>query len=296
MYLYETGACLTALAPAKLNLFFEVHGKRPDGFHEISSLAVPIRLFDRLTFEPTPGSAILDFQCEGAGEDVPGDDTNIVVRALNLLRDRTGITEGARIRLFKRIPSQAGLGGGSSDAAAAILAAAKAWKLDLPRRELVELAAQIGSDCPVFFSSTASLAGGRGERIEPVASIPKLDFVLLKPNEGLSTARVYGECMKNHDRQFREVEELLRCLKAGSIAGAGQCFFNRLELAARALWPRFDEIKSRFEKLDCLGVRMSGSGTTFFALCRNTRHAGFVAARLREQCAEQERVLQVTSL
>jgi 4-diphosphocytidyl-2-C-methyl-D-erythritol kinase len=284
MIIYRHETSWIAHTPAKLNFFFEVHGKRHDGFHEITSVAVPIRLMDRLKLEPTE-DGLIDFDCLGGGEDIPSDETNIVVKALQLVKQRFNVKQGASVCLHKRIPSQAGLGGGSSDAAAAIKLARRAWKLDVTDKELIPLAAEIGSDCPIFFYKTPSLSRGRGEIIEPLnvaaTSVLPLWFVILKPAEGLSTAKVYAECMPMHDGNERNPAELITALQDGDAEKIGRCLFNRLEAPARKLWSRFDEIEQRLRRLDCAAVRMSGSGTAFYGLCRDQQHAKNVAAELK---------------
>ncbi|MDR3196684.1 MAG: 4-(cytidine 5'-diphospho)-2-C-methyl-D-erythritol kinase [Planctomycetaceae bacterium] len=293
MFLYKSKTFWTAYTPAKLNLFFEVYGKRNDGFHEITSIAVPIRLFDTLIFEPTQNGEI-EFSCRNGSADIPDNENNLVIRAIKLLQKRTRVVRGARIRLFKRIPSQAGLGGGSSDAAAAIQTAQHVWNLKIPDEELIEIAAEIGSDCPVFFHRNASISCGRGEIIRSIGLIPKLHFVILKPYEGLSTATVYSRCMPCHDLQFQYPEKLIAELKHGDPVRIGRCFFNRLEMPAQAVWHPFAQIKKELEKFDCLAVRMSGSGTAFYGLCRNNRHAKFVAGQLRQRFTKNNHIL-VTS-
>ena len=278
MRIVEQENLWTVLAPAKLNLFFEVHGKRPDGFHEIASLACPIDRCDVLTFIPTD-DGVLDFDCLDGENDVPTDETNIVVRALELLRQETGSKRGAVVRLTKRIPSRAGLGGGSSGAASALAVANRVWKLGLSTEELCRLAATIGSDCPIFFHQGASISRGRGERIEPI-ELPSLHFVVVKPSEGLSTAAVYGECMKNHDGNVRQLESVLEPLQNGDLDEFGRRLFNRLEIPAAVLWSGFEETRRLFERVDCLAVRMSGSGTAFFGLCRDAGHAQSVMEKL----------------
>jgi 4-diphosphocytidyl-2-C-methyl-D-erythritol kinase len=292
MFFCQTKTGWLVSAPAKLNLFFEVYGKRADSFHEIISVALPVRLFDTLTFEPIMEPKI-DFACQGGTADVPTGEENIVVRALRHLCQRTGVERGARVRLFKRIPSQAGLGGGSSDAAAVILAARQAWNLNLSNTDLTNIAAELGSDCPVFFHQNASISWGRGEKIRPLQSTPKLYFVILKPDEGLSTAQVYAQCMPCHDKCFQKPKELLNALKYGNIDRIGQNFFNRLEEPAKSIWSRFGEIRQKLEQLDCLSIRMSGSGTAFYGLCRNFQHACRAAGQLRKQMKKNELVFAV---
>ncbi|MDR2346431.1 MAG: 4-(cytidine 5'-diphospho)-2-C-methyl-D-erythritol kinase [Planctomycetaceae bacterium] len=297
MYYFQSDKILTVLAPAKLNLFFEVHGKRSDGFHEITSLAVPIRLFDMLTFEIEPqlDNGKIKFSCLGGKEDVPQDADNIVVRALEMFRKRYGITQGIKVNLFKRIPSQSGLGGGSSDAASALFAAHKLWLPSISITDLIPLAAEIGSDCPLFLYNNAVIARGRGEKIETVTRMPKLYFVLFKPADGLSTAAVYAKCMKTHDKKFRDVLEISKSLEKGDLIQIGKQLFNRLEYTASEIWSRFNEIKCRLEQFDCITVRMSGSGTAFYGLCRNAKHSRHVAAKLRHCLSENETVYNVES-
>ncbi|MDR1485356.1 MAG: 4-(cytidine 5'-diphospho)-2-C-methyl-D-erythritol kinase [Planctomycetaceae bacterium] len=295
MYQFQSDKILTVLAPAKLNLFFEVHGKRSDGFHEITSLAVPIRLFDMLTFEPLTDSGDVEFSCLGGGEDVPQDNNNLVIRALELFRKRYGITDGIKARLFKRIPSQAGLGGGSSDAVAALLAARRFWQPEIAAADLIPIAAELGSDCPLFLHNKATIAYGRGERVETVAQMPKLHFVLFKPADGLSTSAVYAKCMRMHDKKFRDVFEVLDSLAKGDLTLIGDRLFNRLETPASEIWSRFNEIKRRLERLDCIAVKMSGSGTAFYGLCHNARHSRHVAAKLRHGLKKNETVYNIES-
>ena len=278
MQLERTTAGWVAETPAKINLFFEVLGKRSDNFHEIVSVAVPIQLFDTLSFEVTDDPKI-HFECFG-GKEIPLDDTNLVVRAAASIQQRFHVRQGAVIKLTKRIPSQAGLGGGSSDAAATLRLASRVWNLDIPDTELVPIAAEIGSDCPLFFHEGPSLSTGRGERIQLLPSIPTLWFVLCKPPEGLSTANVYAECMPLHDGQFRRHDDLLTALSQGNVQQMGQNFFNRLEVPAKKLWDRFDAVKRQLSEAGCLAVQMSGSGTAFFGLCNNETHSQEVFQRL----------------
>jgi len=271
MILTHTRTCWAAETPAKINLFFEVLGKRSDNFHEIVSVAVPIRLFDTLSVELS-GDPVIQFECFG-GNEIPRDDTNLVVRAARTLQQRFHVRHGAAIKLTKRIPSQAGLGGGSSDAAAALRLASRMWNLDVPDSELLTIAAEIGSDCPIFFYEAPTISTGRGEQIEPLSAMPTLWFVLLKPPEGLSTADVYAECMPLHDGQFHQPDDLLAAWSRGDVPQMGQYLFNRLEVPAKKSWHRFDKIKSQLLVAGCLAVQMSGSGTAFFGLCKDEAHA-----------------------
>jgi len=282
MFIQRSASGWSAETPAKINLFFEVLGKRSDNFHEIVSIAVPIQLTDTLTFEVTNDPHI-HFQCAGGGSDVPLDDTNLVVRAAKLIQQRFNVPQGAAITLTKRIPSQAGLGGGSSNAAAALRLACRTWNLDIPDSELLTISAEIGSDCPIFFYDVPTMSTGRGERIQPLPPIQPLWFVLIKPPEGLSTASVYAECMPLHDGHFRQPDDLLAALSSGNVRSIGQHLFNRLEVPAQKLWHRFGEIRNRLLAAECLAIQMCGSGTAFFGLCNDETHANEAVQRLVTQ-------------
>src|SRR5271166_3733614 len=174
MQIHRDAVGIVVQTPAKLNLFFEVLGKRSDGYHEIETLMCPISWYDTLCFRES-SSEDLELECQRGSaasgrigfEEVPRDGRNLVLRAVDLVRRRTGTKQGARLRLIKRIPTAAGLGGGSSDAAAALVAASLGWKLGLSLPELASLAAELGSDVPFFLNRGPAVCRGRGERIEP---------------------------------------------------------------------------------------------------------------------------------
>ncbi|HWB11495.1 MAG TPA: 4-(cytidine 5'-diphospho)-2-C-methyl-D-erythritol kinase [Pirellulales bacterium] len=289
MHVRSTGAGVEVLAPAKLNLFLEVLGKRRDGFHEIETLMYPIGLYDTLLFSDDPGGQI-SLTCQqtaepgvqaatSGAEALPAGADNLVVRAVELVRRRLGVTNGARLRLIKRIPLAAGLAGGSSDAAAALFAANRVWRLGLARGELAALAAELGSDIPFFLHGGPAVCRGRGEIIEPTSGLGQLHFVVVRPPAGLSTADVYRACRPS--AEARRVGGLIETLRRGSLAGAAGCLHNALQAAAEALSPWIARLSRVFSQLDFLGHRMSGSGTSYFGLCRHARHARRLAALLR---------------
>jgi len=273
-------------APAKLNLFFEIHGSRPDGYHDVCSLCCPISVFDTLLLVPTESPEIL-LTCEHGKSmqnaiDIPTGAENLVVRAIELVRKRYGIPSGCHVRLVKRIPSQAGMGGGSSDAAMAVRLACKAWNLRLARDEMTMLGAELGSDVPLFFFDELTLGRGRGELVEPVGRTPRLDFVIVKPPENISTAEAYRACSFDADlANRRSPEPLLQGLQSGNRRAIRAGMFNRLEATARLLCPGIRRLRERFGKLDCTAHQMTGSGSAYFALCRHRQQARQLAARLR---------------
>ncbi len=303
MRIHRSVATHVVRAPAKLNLFFEVLGKRDDGYHEIETLMCPVDLYDSLYFTEETGGQV-ELKCERvrasgySGEaqrgdidsgdidpgniglgDLPQGNDNFVVRGVKLLQMRAGIDRGLRMRLVKRIPMESGLGGGSSDAAAALVAANAIWNLGFSLDELRAVAAEIGSDVPFFLGGGAAICRGRGERVEPAAGLGSLSFVVVRPPAGLPTAEVYGHCRPS--RAPRCVEPLVRALSHGDMRRVGRLLFNRLQPPAERLSPWIERLRHRFAREDCLGHGMSGSGTSYYGLCRHARHARRVAGRLR---------------
>ena len=275
-------------APAKVNLFFEVIAKRSDGYHEIETLMCPITLFDTLRFS-TKSSGDIVFQCNmslgfsslniAESGRIPVDNSNLAVRAVELLKQHAGIRAGAKLGLIKRIPIAAGLGGGSSDAAAALLAANLAWELNWPLDKLAWLAAKLGSDVPFFLASGPAICRGRGEQVEPVGALGTLHFVIVRPPTGLATESVYKVC-RPAERPL-SVMPLVHVLQQGNKNEAGRMLFNRLLPTALALTPWIGRLQREFGRLDCLGHGLSGSGSSYFGLCRHARHARRIARRLQ---------------
>jgi 4-diphosphocytidyl-2-C-methyl-D-erythritol kinase len=276
-------------APAKLNLALAVLLRRPDGFHAIESLMVPVSLADRLVVRNSdlPGMRLtvrfggrLSRPAGAAlARDVPADDSNLVIRAAKLLAEEAGIERGLEIELVKLIPSGAGLGGGSSDAAAVIRAAARVWGLDWSTDRLAALGARIGSDVPWFFAGGPAIAAGRGERIEPVAGIPPLHAVIACPAGGLSTAAVYGRCTP--DAGAAGVSgRLAAALAGGDLAAAMRLMHNALEAPARLLSADIDHLLAALAAAGGVRPMLTGSGSACFTLARTAPEARAIAARL----------------
>jgi 4-diphosphocytidyl-2-C-methyl-D-erythritol kinase len=293
---------LVAYAPAKLNLYLKVHGKRPDGFHALETVMVSLGLYDALLFqEDHSGRIRLDcYQRESAwpvDRKVPSEPDNLVIRAAQLLRRRTGCERGASITLFKRIPVQAGLGGGSSDAAATLVALNRLWNLSLSSVTLHELAAELGSDVNFFVDSPrAAICRGRGEQIEPIPLPRRLHVVLVCPRSGLSTADVFrewssGPAVSGSAESASAIATLLR--HGRPIAGEARSTWNDLETPARRLNGEVDITLSVLRRECAAPVGMSGSGTSCFALCQTADHARRLACRLRS--AVPGRVLALDS-
>ena len=280
MRMIRVGNQIEVWAPAKLNLFLEVREKRADGFHEIETLMTPVSLYDTLRFNEASDSDSLDVRLsptlQREGTDCPESADNLVLRAIDLLRRHSGIDQYARVELTKRIPSQAGLGGGSSDAAAAMLAANSAWGLDLSCDELASLSAELGSDIPFFFTGGPAVCRGRGE-IVTAERLRKFHAVVVKPAAGLSTKDVFQRVDLSTNR--KPVEDLLKSVD--HLADFATGMFNRLEFAAELLSPWIERLRTIFHGLGLWGHQLSGSGSSYFGICRSARHARCVAQKLR---------------
>ena len=182
-----TARGLVVQTSAKVNLTLEVLRKREDGYHELATILQSVDLWDRLAVEPADSLSLVT-----SDPALPTDEGNLVIRAAGLLRDAAGVESGARLRLDKRIPVAAGLGGGSSDAAAALWALNRMWGIRWPVKRLQELAERLGMDVPFFLGPSPALASGRGEVLHPLAMRQTIPLVVANPGVPLATREVYG--------------------------------------------------------------------------------------------------------
>jgi 4-diphosphocytidyl-2-C-methyl-D-erythritol kinase len=271
---------LAVPAPAKINLTLDVLGRRPDGYHEIASVMVRLELHDTIEVEPADE---LVMECLGAA--IPAEQ-NLALKAGRLLQEAAGCRQGARIRLTKRIPIAAGLGGGSSDAAATLLALVRLWGLEeqLPV-SLGELAARLGSDVPFFLDGPVALAKGRGERLTPLPPLPRRPVVLLKPPFALSTADVYKALRPDEYSDGSMTRRAVQEIRAGRWPPL-DFYVNVLERAASRLRPDLGRYRDTFLAAGASAVRMSGSGPALYSLFDDAETAGAVHRRLIERGCE----------
>jgi len=279
-------------APAKVNLVLYVLGRRADGYHELWTLMETISLADELTLTARQSG---DINLIVSGRRAPRGDDNLVVQAARLLKERCGAREGAEIHLHKVIPVGAGLGGGSSDAAATLVGLSRLWDLGLSDHDLLRLGAEIGSDVPFFVA--AQLAGGhltavcrgRGEQVEPVEAAGERWYVLVLPGEGLSTAEVYASLgaasdLTNAPADAKKIKEALR---RGDIDGLRRWCHNDLQEAALTLSPGCLRACEAMRSAGLPQAMVSGSGSALYCICRGEEEAEDYAAGLRKQ---QERL------
>jgi len=285
MYARKIDTAWEVFAPAKLNLYLEVLGRRDDGFHELETLMAPIRLYDRLQWRPRSASQTgrfsLRYDCSTASTLIaaaPADRHNLIWRAVELLAETAGREPAGEITLTKRIPVQAGLGGGSSDAAAALVLVNRAWGVNYPVSRLQPLAAQLGSDVPFFLAGQSAICRGRGERVEPVA-VPRLNVVVLAPPSGVSTAAAFQSLDEvdptgpSAESSKHRLAKLLHNLGHGSLSAAGRSMTNRLQSAVARLHPWLERLGMAFASCSCHVHLLTGSGSAYFGLMRSARHA-----------------------
>lgn len=267
---HSTDPMRTAFAPAKLNLTLAIEGKRADGFHELTSWVAPISLADELRFSPSSR-----FEFAIVGNDVlPDDDTNLVARAVNAISAAAGVAPHLRIELVKRIPMGAGLGGGSSDAAACLLALNEICGLQWPLNRLAHIAESLGSDVPLFLHQRQLVMRGRGEQIEPLETELAGWTVLICPGIHLATADVYQAyaASANINKDTNKQNEPWHSENPTCESIMPQ-LFNELESAAFSLSPELRDLHSRLDGHCDRIVRMTGSGSALFSLFDTEREA-----------------------
>jgi 4-diphosphocytidyl-2-C-methyl-D-erythritol kinase len=243
---------ITLLAPAKLNLFLHITGRRTDGYHELQTLFQLLDYGDTVTVSAAPAGVFsLQLLAADAKASMPMD-SNLVSRAVRLLRDRAGQAElGASIKLHKRIPAGAGLGGGSSDAAATLLALNQLWQLHWSRPQLAELGLQLGADVPVFIGGKSAWGEGVGERLQEVQLEPAW-YLVITPNCQVSTAAIF--CHENLTRNTPAIK------MADFLAGRSH---NDCESVTRALYPDVDQALNWLAQFAY--AKMTGTGSSVFA-------------------------------
>jgi 4-diphosphocytidyl-2-C-methyl-D-erythritol kinase len=265
-------------APAKLNLYLHVLGKRADGYHELDSLVAFADIGDRLAVEAAP-QLTLTLSGPFAGALAGSDNDNLAWRAAELLAQRLGAAPGAALVLEKNLPVASGIGGGSSDAAAALKALAALWKAQLADADLAAIAAQLGADVPVCLAARASWLGGIGERVEPAPALPPAPLVLVNPGIGLPTATVFKARRGPFSAPARFAAAPADAQALAALLGERK---NDLAEAAIAAVPAIATVLERLAEAEgALLARMSGSGATCFGLFESEAGARSAAAALR---------------
>ena len=278
-------------AHAKINLDLRVVGMRPDGYHELRTVFQALSLHDVVECIPRPGPFAIE--CDTAG--VPLDRSNLVWKAAQALwraLRRDGDVRDVLVRLQKRIPLQAGLGGGSADAAAALMGLAQAWRVPVQPSQFTDVAATLGADVPFFLSGGTALGLGRGDEVYPLADLPRHWIVLLVPGFGVSTAEAYGWYDGERDLGRGQAVREPQYVPGPWPSRAAQ-MINDLEAPIARHYPEIEQMKLALRRSGALAAAMSGSGSTVFGLFQKKRDAAAAVERLS---ASGWRVLLTESL
>ena len=279
---------LKALAPAKINLFLRVLGKRADGYHNIVSLMQKITLYDELTFLPRLQGIVL--KCPNS--DLPTSEDNLIFRAAEAVFSYAGYSSGIEIILTKNIPVAAGLGGGSSDAATTIMALNETCQLGLKKVELMKLGAKLGADIPFFIFGNSAFAAGIGDKLKAWKNPLKLNIVLINPFFSLSTKLVY-ESLNLRLTKKQINYSIPRFSALGDITREMQ---NDLETASLKMHPELTDIKQLLLRHGALSAMMSGSGPTVFGIFTDENTAKKTAEAINNEVPRQFHVFFVQSL
>src|SRR4030065_1903878 len=269
-------------APAKINLVLEVLGKRDDGYHEIRSLVQTISLCDVISFERAD---VISLECT---EPSLLTFENLVVQAAELSKMTSGYEKGVKIKLEKKIPWDAGLGGGTSDGATTLLALNEIWELKLTTSDLVKLAARLGSDVPFFIHGGTALIQGRGERITPLVSLVPRWFVLMippLPKISNKTQRLYSRLNARHFTNGQLVDRAVKIWSKDKQI-APSLFFNAFDRVAFDAFPGLEDYWRRFEEAGAKNIHLVGSGPALFAPVDSEAQAKEMQRRLQQQKLE----------
>jgi 4-diphosphocytidyl-2-C-methyl-D-erythritol kinase len=265
-------------APAKVNLVLEVLSKRNDGYHEVRSLIQAIDFCDHLRFK---ADHKLSFECNVSGLQTPD---NLVMKAAKLLQTVYGCKRGAKIYLEKNIPPGAGLGGGSSDAAIALLALNKLWNLFVKLPDLIRLGAQLGSDVPFFLYRGMALVKGRGEQVIPLPTTPIPWFVVLLPawpEIPEKTKKLYAQLKEKHFTHGQYISEVMQSWSVDYHIDPGK-LFNVFDVVAFDVFPELKDQWLKFKEAGADNIHLAGSGPSLFAPFKDRKQAGEVNRRLSD--------------
>ena len=265
---------------AKLNLTLDVLGKRPDGYHDIKSVMQSISLRDDIEIDIGTGKP-WKLLCDK--ENIPTDESNLAWKAAKLFFDTTGKDpDGIEIRITKRIPAQAGLGGGSADAAAVLRALNRHYDAPFSLPALAELGGQIGSDIPFCVLCGTAMAEGRGEKLRPLPNVPDCIFVVCKPDFSVSTPALYAKIDEKAIAQRPDHRAMESALLAGDLGAVAQNLCNVFDPIVTEDHLELNYIKSIFNSYGAVGYQMTGSGSAVYCIVENFEYAAVICSMLRE--------------
>ena len=275
---------------AKINLGLDVLGKREDGYHEVRMIMQTIRMYDQLDMRKSvePGIHLTTNK-----KYIPVDENNLVWRAAKMMMDTCGIIEGVSIHLHKVIPVAAGMAGGSSDAAAALVGMNRMFHCGLSKEKLMELGVQIGADVPYCVLRGTALAEGIGEKLTVLPPMPDCWILIGKPGISVSTKYVYTTLDLNTDTVHPDIDGMKKALEDGNLYGITERMGNVLQDVTIPAYPEVERIKEQMKALGAVNAMMSGSGPTVFGIFDNEEKAQKACQKLRESGSCQQVFLTV---
>ena len=266
-------------AYAKVNLGIDVIGKRPDGYHEVRMIMQTVKLYDRITMEKNDsGNIILSTHLPY----LPVNEKNLVYRAIDMIRNAYGITDGVTASIVKRIPVAAGMAGGSSDAAAAFVGMNQLFHLGITQQELMDYGVKLGADIPYCIMRGTALSEGIGEILTPLPPIPNCWFLIVKPTFSMSTKFVYENLHLDEIAVHPDIDGMKEALYQRDLIGVTDRMENVLEQVTKKHYPAIGEIKDIMRKEGALNALMSGSGSTVFGIFKSKETAEKAAAACHE--------------
>ncbi|AFY78467.1 4-diphosphocytidyl-2C-methyl-D-erythritol kinase [Pleurocapsa sp. PCC 7327] len=301
----------TLIAPAKINLYLEIIGDRPDGYHELVMILQSIDLADTIELRPN-GTEQIRLHCNNL--QVPLDVSNLAYRAVEVMREEfpkiAANYGGVDIFIDKKIPVAAGLAGGSTNGAAVLVGINLMWELGLTIPELQTLGAKLGLDVPFCISGGTAIATGRGEQLDPIVDLDNLWVVLAKYRSlSVSTAWAYKTYKQKFGSSYISDSEGVKSrtaqMHSGSLVSAiahkdgasiGKLLYNDLEKVVLPAFPQVAQLREAFQEVGCLGTVMSGSGPTVFALCESSDRAEIVRVKVRETIPDPDLEFWVAQL
>jgi len=276
-------------AHAKVNLTLEVLGKRPDGYHDLRSVVMPVSLTDTVSLSAAPSGEIsLSVTAESwiRTERLGLPDENLAVRVVRLMHQRYSTDQGVEIRIHKRIPIGGGMGGGSADAAAVIRGLNKLWDLNLSIEELTSFGADLGSDIPALVHGGVVVMEGRGEIVKPLLSngldddCKSMWMVVANPGVMCSTAVIFRNWRADLTKPPKIINNIRPHIQKGDVGAVSEALYNGLEEVVYSCFPEVERTSVLLREAQCLGVLLSGSGASVFGLVRDKAHGERVIQQL----------------
>jgi len=271
-------------SPAKVNLTLDVIRKREDGYHELEMVMQEIELKDRIVLEETgKKDEENSIEISSNSKIIPLNEKNLVWKAVQLIKEKKSIEKGIKVFIDKKIPVAGGLGGGSSNAAAAIKGLNKLWNLEMKEKEMQEIAEEIGMDVTFFLYGKTAFASGRGEKIEKIKSFPKTRVLICNPGIPVSTKKAYSEINYEKSGKAFASKKMKKAIEENKkIEELAELIHNDFEFSVLNEFPKIKELKEKMKE-NSFNVLMSGSGSTVFCFPKTEKDSKELANKLRQK-------------